>query len=451
MPGIHKTSAILAVLGALSLATSPAHSADLASTLGGDCCADLESRVAGLEATTVRKGNKKVSLTVSGRVHANIMFWNDHAAALDPGAVFDQSSDVYFGNVADNETQIVLNGSGRISGDLSAGFLMTLRDDFGGADSQTSHQTGNVLTNYTTYVFLKSAKWGEYRLGNLPSASDDAYYVDYGAAATIGGLYRSVLVSNFFLRANGINAGKLTDVTYGHVLGELPDQNQDRLMYISPVWNGFTYKSDMGTDTGSVALTWTGTSGSLHGAFGAGYERSTKVPGQSPGGDQSVQLASAATVPLTGLTHDLLRQFAVSASLLEDKSGLFVSGEYSRAYASIPGRQDATNWYARAGWTKNVTGMGVTTIGAQYQRTDNKLANDTSAHLWGIGIDQAIDSVASNIYVHYQHDSFDTSGVVGNAASSTLPGVECADGAQSVCAIDAQAIDSVTTGIVINF
>jgi hypothetical protein len=39
-----------------------------AADLGGNCCADLEERVAELEATTARKGNRKVSLTLSGYV-----------------------------------------------------------------------------------------------------------------------------------------------------------------------------------------------------------------------------------------------------------------------------------------------------------------------------------------------------------------------------------------------
>lgn len=39
-----------------------------AADLGGDCYADLEERVAELEATTARKGNRKVSLEVSGQV-----------------------------------------------------------------------------------------------------------------------------------------------------------------------------------------------------------------------------------------------------------------------------------------------------------------------------------------------------------------------------------------------
>lgn len=64
----------LAAAGLLAggLATS-ANAADL----GGNCCADLEERVAELEATTARKGNRKVSLTVSGWVNEAVFFWDD--------------------------------------------------------------------------------------------------------------------------------------------------------------------------------------------------------------------------------------------------------------------------------------------------------------------------------------------------------------------------------------
>jgi hypothetical protein len=44
-----------------------AHAPAKAAGLGSDCCSDLEDRVAELEATTVRKGNKKVSVTLYGQ------------------------------------------------------------------------------------------------------------------------------------------------------------------------------------------------------------------------------------------------------------------------------------------------------------------------------------------------------------------------------------------------
>jgi hypothetical protein len=50
-----------------------------AADLGGDCCADLEERVAELEATTARKGNKKVTVQIYGKVNQATMFWDDGA------------------------------------------------------------------------------------------------------------------------------------------------------------------------------------------------------------------------------------------------------------------------------------------------------------------------------------------------------------------------------------
>ena len=66
------SSSRLALLAAFGLAASftPVAAADL----GGDCCADLEERIAELEATTARKGNRKVSLVVSGWVNEGV-FW----------------------------------------------------------------------------------------------------------------------------------------------------------------------------------------------------------------------------------------------------------------------------------------------------------------------------------------------------------------------------------------
>ena len=78
-----------------------------AADLGGDCCADLEERVAELEATTVRKGNKKVTVELYGRVNRVANFWDDGAEgnvyvaeywpiarpASAPGQEEDQRSD----------------------------------------------------------------------------------------------------------------------------------------------------------------------------------------------------------------------------------------------------------------------------------------------------------------------------------------------------------------------
>ena len=63
--------AILAAMGLFmgGVAMPSAKAADL----GGDCCADLEERVAELEATTARKGNRKMSLTITGQIHRVVL------------------------------------------------------------------------------------------------------------------------------------------------------------------------------------------------------------------------------------------------------------------------------------------------------------------------------------------------------------------------------------------
>lgn len=62
--GMLKRAVLAAAAAAPVLVVSAMPTA--AADLGGTCCADLEERIAELEATTARKGSRKVSLTVSG-------------------------------------------------------------------------------------------------------------------------------------------------------------------------------------------------------------------------------------------------------------------------------------------------------------------------------------------------------------------------------------------------
>ena len=81
---IASTSALglLVVSGVLANAVhagSAAAQALGAHSLGSACCADLEERIAELEATATRKGGRKVSLQIYGQVSEVIMWWNDGA------------------------------------------------------------------------------------------------------------------------------------------------------------------------------------------------------------------------------------------------------------------------------------------------------------------------------------------------------------------------------------
>ena len=74
--GVGKSAGWATILGTVGFVVSGSVSAK-AADLGGDCCADLEERMAELEATTARKGNRKVSLTVSGWVNEALFGWDD--------------------------------------------------------------------------------------------------------------------------------------------------------------------------------------------------------------------------------------------------------------------------------------------------------------------------------------------------------------------------------------
>ena len=83
-----------------------------AADLGGDCCADLEERVAELEATTARKGNRRMSLTITGHINRSVMYWNDGR----------DSKTVYGVDNTQSSTRFSILGEARVQPRLKVGF-----------------------------------------------------------------------------------------------------------------------------------------------------------------------------------------------------------------------------------------------------------------------------------------------------------------------------------------
>lgn len=82
-----------------------------AADLGGGCCADLEERVAELEATTARKGGRKVTLTISGQVNRAILFVDSDHGMIDN---------------LNSPTRLTMSGEAKLNKDWSAGYLIEL-------------------------------------------------------------------------------------------------------------------------------------------------------------------------------------------------------------------------------------------------------------------------------------------------------------------------------------
>jgi hypothetical protein len=190
--GLKQTTSRLAIAAAAGLFTggialTPVQAADL----GGDCCADLEERVAELEATTVRKGNRKVSVKLSGQVNRAIMYWDD-----------DEDDGTYFVDTENSSTRFRITGSASISPGRTAGFRIEadwfIRDNSSNvtncnaASISASGQHcmanphGAVATDMRWQeVWIKDERLGKVSLGKGDTASNGMTEVDLSGTSVV--------------------------------------------------------------------------------------------------------------------------------------------------------------------------------------------------------------------------------------------------------------------------
>ena len=127
--GLLKSTSRLALVAAAGLfvggvAMPSAKAADL----GGDCCADLEERVAELEATTARKGNRKMSLTISGQVNRIVTWYDD-----------SKSSTTYYGlDSTNSSSRFIFAGSAKVTPKVTMGFEIMIEIEAGATSSKVN-------------------------------------------------------------------------------------------------------------------------------------------------------------------------------------------------------------------------------------------------------------------------------------------------------------------------
>jgi predicted porin len=147
---------IVSAVSAVVFAQKPAKAADL----GGDCCADLEDRVAELEATTVRKGNKKVSVQIYGKGNWAVETWNDGA-----------ETNTYTVNNYMESSRFGLKGSAKITGFWSAGFRFEAETREAASQQLNQFNDDNAQDSFGpfkvrwSHIYLANKTYGEVRLG----------------------------------------------------------------------------------------------------------------------------------------------------------------------------------------------------------------------------------------------------------------------------------------------
>jgi hypothetical protein len=420
-----KASFALALVFAGVLGAAPTRAADL----GGDCCADLEERVAELEATTARKGNRKVSLEVSGHVNEAILFWDDGA-----------ERNAYVVTNDNARTRFRFKGKAKIDKDWEAGYAIEIgirtanskrftQDNPRGDD--TASDVG--LDVRDSYWFLKSKTYGSSAVGRQASATDGITESNLTQTANFA-KYSDVEDTGLGLLLRSANGGLTagtgaTGLTWRRLLGDAGDQpgdgdrRYDGVKYASPEYAGFSVSAFWGKDDfWDVAVRY---SAELHGfdiSAGFGYGE------QTDGTDTNMSCNARVN------TDQKCTQYGGSISIQHLETGLFVNfgaGEKTddllntvAAYATADDTQ--TFWSVQAGIEKKFNELGKTTIygeyydyngGANQRRTvadgdplDPFAGVNPSLQIWstgvtvyGAGIAQGIDKAATTLYLSYRH------------------------------------------------
>ncbi len=442
--GLLKSASAVAILAAAGLfGASPAKAADL----GGDCCADLEERVAELEATTVRKGTRKVSLTLSGFVSHHVMYWNDGT-----------QNDVYIGDGGAYGSRFRFVGSAKISPQLTAGFLYEFQANTssigsmnqlngGSALSAAGGAVGNSTLAYAgcgasggvtnssiqatnspgcpvirdTTVWLKHAQLGMIKVGHGSTATDNLILIDLGGAS--GGSASTpdvaLFAGGFLLRGSNGQLASSTGLTWGNSIRgheSFDTFRREHVLYETPTLMGFTAQAAIANDNfWDVALRYSGEFSGIRIAAGIGYSEDTNFNG----GFQQLATPVSGVSPLTGALCQNVQGTALntngtttvatitngncnvksqdwkgSASVLHVPTGLYLTGAYGdRKLSGSSNPADSINtqytgpkltmMYLNGGISKNFFGIGNTIMFGEYSESKGSLAQATFLNMTG--------------------------------------------------------------------
>jgi hypothetical protein len=377
----------------------------LAADLGASCCADLEERIAELEVTTASKGNRKISLAISGTVNRVVLWWDD-----------GRSSGTYYGlDNADLSSRFVFSGSAKMTAKLTTGFEIMIGTRASGQtlsvnqldeDGKLSTFVPNVNVSATGPIGIPSgnahnddAFFGEGRrflwwlehedlgrlsVGRLDMAGVWSTIDLTGNVFNVGSGSLALLNGSFFIRGP---AGQYYAMVWGNITDPAATFSRTELVrYDSPTWKGFIYSTSVaeaGNYWGTM-LRYLGEHGPFRIVGQMGYERAMDIA--TPG------VVDPANVAYTGRPPNVTgRSLALSAMHLP--TGLFVQGHVISAdfggdiIGSPSGYFGQTTvnkkgdhqWFLQGGISKNWFGYGATSIYGEYAVSEDYGADLTNA------------------------------------------------------------------------
>jgi predicted porin len=412
-----------------------------AADLGGNCCADLEERIAELEATTARKGNRKVSLTVSGYVAQEVTWWDDGG-----------ESNVYLHGLGPTQaSHVKFTGEAKISPGWTAGYAIRIQNlsdnpfgrnaSTGAAMNQSSPEYNQGLNVQMSYWYVQSKDLGKVSIGRQANAAKSAAMFTDQSGTQIFDNYTFLSgFPQFIIRSGGnLTPASLTWGQLGFCYsqgsplgGDCDGLVMNAVRYDSPVFAGFSASASWGEDDDwEVAARYSGLLNGFKVSLGVGYSENT---------------AENIAVALPAGSKKDSRFFQAGGYVEHMATGLFVHGAYGREDNSntlLPGGvtpPDSNHWYVKSGVRQKWTPLGATIVYGDFAEYNDQLgpgalalgATSSTLHRYGGGIAQEIDAAAMTVYLKYQHYDADVEGL-----SPTVGKLDSAD--------------FISTGALINF
>jgi predicted porin len=407
-------------LGVAGTVAVVAHSAK-AADLSGSCCSDLEERIAELEATAARKGNRKVSLVVSGQINKALFYYDAEADAF--GQKHDLGSDTHVIENSVSETYVSFSGAAAIRPGWWAGYTLEIGQGVTGIaiNEGNGDPTGGIATHndlYTrqSYAFVKSDELGTVSIGLQSMATDDL--VTQGVARTDAASKRLTWqpIGNIRISAIGID---LIDIP----LEPFNGRKANAVRYTSPVWNGFSASAAWASDDDAwdAALRYAGEFGGFQIVGAVGYYD-----------DKTNDIVESLTVIEPTLAAIGSKTTTVNAGIKHLLSGLFVQGTWARIEIDAPStpslKSDA--FHVQAGVEQKFFTVGKTTIFGEYSEWDNAADSGVTGigldlTSYGIGVNQQLGD-AVDLYAiarRYEIDATDGNDSLGVDADTFMTGL----------------------------
>ncbi|MDZ4842906.1 MAG: porin [Hyphomicrobium aestuarii] len=424
--GLLKSTSLAALIAVAGFAAAGgANAADL----GGNCCTDLEERIAELEATTARKGNRKVSLTISGQVHTGVLFFDDGV-----------ESNAYVTDNDNSSSRFRFVGSAKIDSNWSAGYLLEIEVDDAATNRVTAalDEVNNGLVIRQSNWYLDNKQLGRITVGQASTATDDIILADTAGASPAA--FADQLVGNSINFRSA--AGALTTLSVNTVsAGSFDTARGNVVRYDTPTMAGFRATAAWGEDDfWDVALWYAGKLGDFKIVGGIGYFENNDAFALGVAGANTVLLDSERVTELKGsisIMHEptgLFGSFAyvdrdieLTTSLKAARRAILANGMeyyYFNGGISVPKLLPVgkTVFYGEYG-----EGNGVSRID-QFGGVD---VVDADLTVYGLGVVQHVPAAEMEIYASYKNIELDARTAAAN--------------------VNTQAIDIVFTGARIKF